>query len=408
MKFLIVLVLTIISLQVHSETSSILEEIQYNLYKNKLSKAVAEFEKAPNLNEINQKIFIDALEDSFNDDFEFNTSIFAYDFSNFSLIERLRLEILKIKFNKNLIMNQELLKEVLSEVSQQSANERLIYILAANEKLLLDAGEFLLIQIAKGHTPFSHLTSNSEKSLDIERSIVSDLYFNTPNASSYKNGKYKQSVKVFMFCRKSRTFPCLTVMKDINNRQVRISDTTLWSHPVLALSKHGLPSYERNGSTPAGIFTIDSVMPSADQQKLFGKFRRMVLNFVPKSKNETLLKSFLPKSSWEHNWWSANPKARDIGRSLFRIHGTGEINLDPQTPFYPFIRTSGCIANKENTYDGETYQDQRLLLNSMMMGLNLKPKYENELKIKGILYIIEIDDIPREVTLEDLDFFDIR
>src|SRR5690606_14102858 len=103
----------------------------------------------------------------------------------------------------------------------------------------------------------------------------------------------------------------------------------IWTNPALASSARGIPSYSRNGNTPAGILTIDSVMPSADQQLSFGKFRRMILNFIPKSKNEVLTKKLLPESSHQNGWWKPAVVARDVGRNLLRIHGTGKINKDP-------------------------------------------------------------------------------
>jgi hypothetical protein len=112
------------------------------------------------------------------------------------------------------------------------------------------------------------------------------------------------------------------VMKDINDQPIREASGALWVHPSLASSSRGLPSYTRNGNTPAGIFTIDSVMPVADQQISYGKNRRMILNFVPAAKNEELIKSLLPPSSHDKEWWKTSVVARDIGRNLFRIHGT--------------------------------------------------------------------------------------
>lgn len=192
------------------------------------------------------------------------------------------------------------------------------------------------------------------------------------------------------------------VMRNIHGEVVRNADGTIWTHASLASSAKGLPSYTRNGNTPAGIMTIDSVMPVADQQLSFGKFRRMMLNFIPKSKNEVLLKSLMPTSSHDQEWWKTTITARDMGRNLFRIHGTGKINQDPTTPYYPFMRTSGCIAQRENTYNGVTYKDQRDLLDAIMVAMDLQPTYENELKVKGILYLVEIDDKNEAVSAEDL------
>jgi len=194
------------------------------------------------------------------------------------------------------------------------------------------------------------------------------------------------------------------VMKNVHGEVVRDEDGIIWSHKSLASSARGLPSYTRNGNTPTGILTIDSVMPVADQQMSFGKFRRMILNFIPKSKNESLMKSLLPSSSHNQDWWKSSVTARDIGRNLFRIHGTGKLNQDPTVPYYPFMRTAGCIAQRENSYDGITYKDQRELLDAIMVAMNMEPNYENEIKVKGILYLVEIDDKNAPVELEDLAF----
>ena len=94
--------------------------------------------------------------------------------------------------------------------------------------------------------------------------------------------------------------------------------------------------------------------------------------------------------------------ARDAGRNLLRIHGTGKINTDPSTPYFPFMRTSGCIAQKENTYEGVTYQDQRELLDDVMLAMDMEPEFNNGPKIKGILYLMDLDDKSAPVTLEDL------
>jgi hypothetical protein len=313
-----------------------------------------------------------------------------------------------MKFHEVKVMDQTLVAELLNELRKPEVEKRLIYIIAAHEKILLNANQNAIVELAKLDTSYTDIQQDNESERELQAEIVSDLYFNNPDVTTYMEGEYIKSVKIFMFCRINRLYPCLMLMKDINGKEIRNADSTLWSHPVLASAKTGLPSYQRNGNTPAGIFTIDSVMPTADQQISYGKFRRMMLNFVPKSKDEVLLKSLMPKSSWTSDWWSASPVARDIGRNLFRIHGTGKINPDSNAPYYPFVRTSGCIANRENTYDGVTYNSQRDLLDVVMKAMEMEPKFENEPKIKGILYIVEIEDNNTPVTIEDLKEFGIK
>ena len=128
----------------------------------------------------------------------------------------------------------------------------------------------------------------------------------------------------------------------------------------------------------------------------------MILNFIPKSRDEVLLKSLLPASSHQEDWWKPTVVARDAGRNLFRIHGTGKLNNDPLTPYYPFMRTSGCIAQRENTYPEKTYKDQRELLDNIMTAMDMVPNYQNEVKVKGILYLVDLDDKNAPVLAEDL------
>jgi hypothetical protein len=68
------------------------------------------------------------------------------------------------------------------------------------------------------------------------------------------------------------------------------------------------------------------------------------------------------------------------------------------------MRTSGCIAQRENTYDGVKFKDQRGLLDSIMKAMDLATTYVNETHVKGILYLVEIDDVNAPVTLSDLAF----
>ena len=177
----------------------------------------------------------------------------------------------------------------------------------------------------------------------------------------------------------------------------------LWSQPALAASYHGLPYNVINGQTPQGIHRIDSVMPEANRYRAFGKYRRVILNWVPNAGDEdSLTKKFLPQIAHGSDWWKQASVSRDVGRSELRIHGTGKINPDPESTYYPFRKTSGCISQREGSYPDVEYNDQRLILDQLMESLGLLPVFENETEIKGILYFIEIDDQNRPVKLEEV------
>jgi hypothetical protein len=162
---------------------------------------------------------------------------------------------------------------------------------------------------------------------------------------------YERASKLYMFCRHNREYPCLMLMKDPQGSWVR-ENGKIWYQQKLALSRKGIPSHQVNGHTPQGIYTIDSVMPETNRRIVFGKFRRLILNFIKKDRRDKTMKSLMPEELESLGWWKSGAIARDVGRSLLRIHGTGTKNRNPTSSWYPFYPTVGCIASKENTYDG--------------------------------------------------------
>ncbi len=229
-----------------------------------------------------------------------------------------------------------------------------------------------------------------------------DLFNYQIPSDSFHNGAYAKTPKIFLFCRHLRAYPCLMLMKDTQDRPVRNSNGELWSQPALGLSAKNLDYANRSGNTPSGIHLINSVMPSADNPKAFGKFRRLILNWVPNSEGELLHRQLLPASARNANWWKEAVLARDIGRNLLRIHGTGRINKNPQSSYFPLTPTSGCISQRENTYRSVSYKDQRKLLDQLMLAEGLEAKYKNEPSIFGVLYLIEINSLKKAVTLAEL------
>jgi hypothetical protein len=388
-----------------TSTNAVVEENLYLQYQSEIQTddSLKSVKLAPGITSFSQKLFVDALEDLLAaGSVEAEKTLTSVSSIHYDLVERLRLEILKIKHGQTTVLPRSLVNEVSNELKKTYPNVQVIYVLAVYEVELENAGHSDLIEEAKLHSEYANISGTTDSIREISPEIIRDVVNNTPSVTTYMNGEYVNSIKLFMFCRDNRIYPCLMIMKDINGNLVRNTDGTLWSHRSLASAKTGLPSYSRNGNTPAGVLTIDSVMPVADQQISYGKNRRMILNFVPKSADETLLKSLLPASSYNNEWWQAGVTARDIGRNLLRIHGTGKINTDPNTPYFPYMRTSGCIAQKENTYNGVVYNDQRILLDAVMAALGLAPKFENEVQVKGVLYIMEMDEVAAQVELADL------
>ena len=232
---------------------------------------------------------------------------------------------------------------------------------------------------------------------------IKELIEFKPELSTFMSGAYQKGLTLFLICRSVRDYACRMIMKNAQGDLVKNEDGTLWSNPSLARSYYNYPSNRTNGHTPAGIYTLDSVMPYANNQPAYGQFRRIIMNFIPKSEGEVLQKELLTERMQKHTWWNQATIARDVGRDLLRIHGTGRVNTEPQATYYPFIPSLGCIKNREGTYDGVTYIDQRHMLDQMMTTLELEPAYENEPSIHGVLYVLEINDEKRPVEIKDIE-----
>lgn len=198
---------------------------------------------------------------------------------------------------------------------------------------------------------------------------------------------------VFAILKENRKEPGVLIIRLASGQFMRNKDGGVWSIPILGLSGRGLPFHHSNGQTPTGVFTIDSVMPEANKNFEFGKFRRLIVNFIPPSDQETNLLKYLPKNHHAKNWWKPSLLGRILGRSLLRIHGTGDTNLNPFSSYFPFVPTSGCLATNEARFFGfRPKADQRLLLDALMSALDLQPIPENESKIHGLLYVVDFGD----------------
>lgn len=193
---------------------------------------------------------------------------------------------------------------------------------------------------------------------------------------------------VFALLKKNRTQKGVLIIRTSDGLFLKDSKSSIWSIPILGLSGRGLPFNHSNGCTPTGVYTIDSVMPEADKNYEFGKYRRLIVNFIKESSKESEFMSHLPRTHHQLNWWKSSLLARELGRSLLRIHGTGRRNFNPISPYFPLVPTSGCLATNETIFTN----DQRLLLDALIDALGLPKNYESESKIHGLLYVVEFND----------------
>ena len=199
----------------------------------------------------------------------------------------------------------------------------------------------------------------------------------------------RDGVKLLLFLRKDRKFKGRLVLL---NEQGLIEES--WSLQALGKGRVNKPFYVSNGQTPCGIYEINSVMPKADQQTLFGKHRRLKIDFVSRSNIEEGFDETLK----EHFFWKEGVIAGELGRSLLRIHGTGLKNKNFLKSYYPFITTSGCVSLLET----KSTHGQRELLDKLMEKLNLEPIFENENMIHGTLSVIELNDKKSHIELQEI------
>lgn len=317
-----------------------------------------------------------------------------------SIREKLRLSLIKFR-QQETQLDYSIKLEAINHLLSPEVDNSLLALIAVHQEEIKSLGGDQLIQLATLHPQYQNyqvFQADPVASSD----AVTDLYREQRSLLNFRGGRYKNALRLFMFCRQDRSYPCAMVLKTAQGTPVRDKQGSLWVHPSLGASALNLPSSMRNGDTPSGVYTIDGVMPAANYPLYYGAHRRLIMNFIPATKDEMSLKSLLPMSSHVENWWKASIVGRDIGRTDLRIHGTGEVNYDPMTPWYPYIRTAGCVAQLEGTYNGITYDHQRILLDTMMRASGLIPSYQNEAQLKAIFYVVNIDDKKAPVTAEDL------
>jgi hypothetical protein len=200
-----------------------------------------------------------------------------------------------------------------------------------------------------------------------------------------------RQLHLYVLCRPDREILCQAVLKDRNGEFVR-QGGQLWSVPLLLRSIHGLRWNFIRGQTPQGIFRVEGVVPQPDDEffRAYGQFSLVNLfapledgakQFLPGragafTGNLTTYQNLLPPS-WrsyfpiQQSYWAGK-----IGRSEFRIHGTGEapdfFSGKMENPdAYNWNPTIGCLSALE------LYNEQGQLIQADM------PKILNALQMVG-------------------------
>ena len=238
---------------------------------------------------------------------------------------------------------------------------------------------------------------------------VSELYNPTPIPSIEDLLSWQVAPKqphLYVFCRPNRELLCLAVLKDRNGNFVQ-QDAKPWSVPLLLQSIHNLDWNFTRGQTPQGIYRIEGAVPQPDDRvfraygqfplvKLFAPFESGVKAFIPGKKGRftgglPVYQALLP-ASWQNyapmqqSYWAGK-----IGRSLFRIHGSGEA-----TDFFKG-KSDRSIASSANWNPAlgclsalETYDRNGRLTSADMPEILTKLATVGGGKIEGYLIVVDL------------------
>lgn len=190
-----------------------------------------------------------------------------------------------------------------------------------------------------------------------------------------------QQLHLYVLCRPNRRILCQAILKDRSGEFVK-QNGQLWSVPLLLESIHGLGWNFTRGQTPQGIYRIEGTVSQHNDEffRAYGQFPLVNL-FVP---FEPGARQFIPgrpgaftgsledyQALLPPSWRSYRPIQQTYwagrsGRSLFRIHGSGESpdffsGKDKNYPnSYEWNPTIGCLSALE------LYSDRGQLLKSDM------------------------------------------
>ena len=214
---------------------------------------------------------------------------------------------------------------------------------------------------------------------------------------------------MYVFCRPNRDVLCTTVLKDGNGKFVKNAAKQLWSAPLLLQSLHNLDWNFTNGRTPQGLYRMEGISRQPDDEvfhaygqfslvNLFLPFEDGVNSFLPSQKGKFTgsLKDYqmLLPPSWrsyaplQQAYWAGN-----MGRSLFRIHGSGAAIdffgskpavVNPQN--FDWNPTLGCLSAIE------LYDQRGSLLKADMPKILDALNTVGRGKIEGYLIVVDIPD----------------
>jgi hypothetical protein len=228
-----------------------------------------------------------------------------------------------------------------------------------------------------------------------------------------------QKAHMYVFCRPNRDILCLSVLKNQQGKFVR-QNKQLWSMPLLLQSIHNLDWNFSNGRTPQGIYRMEGISRQPDDEvfhaygqfalvNLFLPFEDGVNAFLPQqegkfSGNLQAYQTLLPASWRNYEPIQQAYFAGAMGRSLFRIHGSGAA-ID-------FFRNKPAVVNTKN-FDWnatlgclsalEIYDDRGSLLKADMPKILDALNTVGKGKIDGYLIVVDVPSPSNEpVTIAEV------
>ncbi len=220
-----------------------------------------------------------------------------------------------------------------------------------------------------------------------------------------------QQVHLFVFCQRDRQELCFTLLRDREGRFVQ-NNGKLWSVSLLLASVHSLDWNFYRGATPQGIYRMEGIVPQPDDAefraygqfpliKLFVPFEEGVQAFLPGQKGKftgdlPAYLQLLPPSWRNHFPMQQTYWAGRSGRSLFRIHGSGE------APDYfrqsdrrrgDWNPTLGCLSSVE------TYDSNGNLVQGDMPQILQQIRQAGGGHIAGFVIVVEV---PPTITLAEI------
>lgn len=234
-----------------------------------------------------------------------------------------------------------------------------------------------------------------------------------PNLADLLNWQVApQQAHMYVLCRPNREVLCLALVKDRNGKFLKRGNQ-LWSTPLLLQSLRNLDWYFTNGRTPQGIYRMEGVSTQPDDElfhaygqfslvNLFVPFEDGVQSFLPNQKGKFTgdLKAYqeLLPPTWrnylpmQQSYWAGN-----VGRSLFRIHGSGAAidffrNKDKvvNARYFDWNATLGCLSALE------IYDRQGSLVKADMPKILDALNTLGKGKVEGFLIVVDVPSVSNE------------